>query len=89
MAAWSSGNIPRSGRRRVSLQDKVPTALRQAHNFGVRRKTNRGCRANQTFTAEIVVASVSTVIWTILLIGASASMTVKKRMNSSSAACRG
>ena len=48
MAAWSSTierNTPRFSRR-VNLENRVSTALSQEHDFGVKWKTNRGCRAS-------------------------------------------
>jgi len=53
MAAWSSTierNTPRLSRRRVSLENRVSTALSQEHHFGVKWKTKRGCRASQALT---------------------------------------
>ena len=43
-------NTPRFSRRRVSLENKVSTALSQEHDFGVKWKRKRGCRASQAFT---------------------------------------
>lgn len=53
MAAWRSTievNTPRLSRRRVSLENKVSTALSQEQDFGVKWKTKRGCRVSQAFT---------------------------------------
>ena len=57
MAAWSSTierNTPRLSRRWVSLEKKPWTALSQEHDFGVKWKTKRGCRASQAFTLGAV-----------------------------------
>ena len=53
MAAWRSTidrNTPRLSRRRVSLENNVSTALSQEHDFGVKWKMKRGCRASQALT---------------------------------------
>ena len=61
MAAWRSTierNTPRLSRRRVSLENKVSTALSQEHDFGVKWKTKRGCRASQAFHLGMLVGGI-------------------------------
>jgi len=85
-------DTPRLSRRRVSLENKVSTALSQEHDFGVKWKTKRGCRASQAFHLGMLCGCI--VVEddvNDLPTGVSASTALRKRMtpDGGAAACSG